>query len=174
MFTKLMGINVDPIHWALLGCLILSFFLGVSYWKQSNDLRVCVAEHDSYVSNSKAEALASELDIARLTLANSTLTKNLEDQALENQNSINLAYADYNKRLLDYKRSAGKSGEAGLSEAASKLTCADDGTRLAEGLAKLETGVLERLAKSRDEAIKRTILCKEYLDSQEKLYEAFR
>jgi hypothetical protein len=159
--------DLNPIHYILAGALVLLLILGGMYAWQGQTLKTVQAEYAAFVGENKAlgeiakrEKLQKETDLAALSGKHE---KELQDA----KNSLDRSYAEYDRLRRD--KGAGSGRVPSLADAASNLGCGDSEARLVRGLETLEAGILEHLAKPRDEAVNRTLACKNFLVDQQQV-----
>jgi hypothetical protein len=148
---------------AILGVIIAG--LGIAYWKQSYELETCEAQASSFREQVNAEGLASKLAINMKEQALEDAIDKLRRELGDANSKLNTLYAD-NERLRKLpKGNPSRGGIINLADAASRISCPDARAEFAERLERLDIGVRERILKSRDEAILRTIACKKYAET---------
>lgn len=166
--------SLDPIHYACVALgIILALVLsigGTMYWKQAQDLKVCIAEYGGFVAETKSAGTTSELE--------RTVKENaLSNAAVKIQGDLNAQYTINSKLHTDYKRllndkASASTGQAGaLASSSARFSCPDRDTELSAALERLETGILPIL-ESRDKAIIRTEACKVYLEEVQSILNA--
>lgn len=162
--------NFDPIHYAAVALGILLFLVvsigGTAYWEQGMQLKLCESNYETFRSSTKAEGLAAELDTKSREHDLSMAAINIQQELNHAYTSLSASHAD-NERLRHDKASAGRLKIVNLSEGAARISCPDARSEFAERLERLDLGVRERLLKSRDEAILRTIACKKWVEEVE-------
>lgn len=160
--------NIDPIHWAALGlggALFLTVAVGgTAYWKQGKELQVCNAEYAGFREKTRAEGLASEILAKGKETELAFAAVNIQGDLNDAHSRLNRLHADYQRlRIADKARTSGERISS-LSDAAGRINCPDARAEFAKRLERLEVGIHERILRSRDEAIDRTIACKKYVD----------
>lgn len=160
-----MKLNLDPIHWLAIALLICLAVLSVWHWGTVQRLEVCKSNHATFKaqaeSNYAVAVLATEQALAILSGKVSNLNGELENAKTD----LDRAYAEYN-RLRRQPAATRPPTAAPLSDAARSVTCDQTGQgRLAGTLERIETGVLERLAKPRDEVILLLNTCLGYVQA---------
>lgn len=156
--------NIKDYMLAALGITLVG--LGIAYWVQGTHLELVQGKYDTFVAETKAAGLQQELNnkVTQNTLAKAAT--NIQEKLNEKTIALDNLYTDYNKLRNEHTSSSKASN---LSQAASNLSCGDSEARLVRGLEYLEAGILEHLAKPRDQAVIRTIECKRYLDTIESI-----
>ena len=158
-----MPFSFNPIHYILLGVILL--LLGVSgyAWVTKERLDVCDAKYRAFVAESDAVANAQKAKNLEEIARRDSVTKDLTEKNDKLQIDLDKRYADYRMRNSE----AGSSPVPSLSESAQAIVATEE-SRLAGTLERLETGILD-LAKSRDEAINQSNLCADWLTEQLKV-----
>ena len=143
-----MPFSFNPIHYILLGVILL--LLGVSgyAWVTTERLDVCDAKYRAFVAESDAVANAQKAKNLEEMAKRDTVTRDLTEKNAKLQTDLDRKYAAY--RMHNSK--AGSGNMPSLSSTSERVIETEE-SRLAGTLERLETGILE-LAKSRDEAIK--------------------
>jgi hypothetical protein len=158
-----MPFSFNPIHYILLGAILL--LLGVSgyAWVTKERLDVCDAKYRAFVAENDAAANAQKARNLEEIAKRDSVTKDLTEQNDKLQSDLDSKYAAY--RMRDTK--AGSSAMPTLSSTSERVASTEE-SRLAGTLERLETGILE-LSKSRDEAINQSNLCADWLAEQLKV-----
>ena len=158
-----MPFSFNPIHYILLGVIVL--LLGVSgyAWVTKERLDVCDAKYRAFVAESDAVANAQKVKNLEEIAKRDTVTNQLTEENAKLQTDLDRKYAAYRMRNSE----AGSSPVPALSSTAAAVIATEE-SRLAGTLERLETGILD-LAKSRDEAINQSNLCADWLTEQLKI-----
>lgn len=154
--------DLNPLHYVIAGLAVALLVLGIAYTWQGKNLEVTQAKYDAFVADTNAAGLQAGIDNRKKEAALTDEILKIQGKYDAATNSLNSSYAEYD-RLRKSKTNTGGRTVPSLAAAASGASCPDDEARLATSLEQLEAGVLERLAKSRDEAINLTIACQEYI-----------
>jgi hypothetical protein len=158
-----MPFSFNPIHYILLGVILLLLGMSGYAWVTKERLDVCDAKYRAFVAESDAVANAQKARNLEEIAKRDSVTKDLTEQNDKLQSNLDRKYATYRMR----NTKAG-SGNVPTLPSTAKETIATDESRLAGTLERLETGVLE-LSKSRDEAINQSNLCADWLAEQLKV-----
>lgn len=159
--------DIDPIHWA---CVALGLLLaavvsigGTMYWKQGEDLKVCLAEAQSFSAGVEAKGLQAQLDKERTENELRQAAVNIQGDLNAKQSELDQLYATSERLRLAAKAGASSRENASLAAAASAVECPSARAGLADRLEQLDLGVRARLLKSRDETITTLNGCKTYV-----------
>lgn len=167
------GINLNPIHWMLVGVSVMLVGVSVAYMVQSSQLKAIQVEYRAFQLETEALGKLSERQNREKEIALATAAVNIQTELNNAKSDLDKLYVDYERlRVASTKGSAGSGAMSNLADAAGIINCPSARTGLSEGLDRIEDGVLEKLAKSRDQALLRNQACKKYLDElREKLGE---
>lgn len=154
--------SLNPLHYVIAGMAVALLVLGIAYTWQGKNLDVVQANYAAFVADTNAAGLQEKINNKRKMSDLIAYSGQLQEKINETTRSLDTTYTNY-QRLRRSKASADSSRVPSLAAAASGASCPDDEARLATSLERLEVGVLERMAKSRDEAINLTISCQEYI-----------
>lgn len=144
--------NFDPIHWAAVALGIALVGTGVFATVQTNRLDNVSTQYELYkgATNSQAERnkAIAEAEISRLVLRNN----NLDKEYIDAKSNLDIAYANYDRlrKQSESDRSRSNHLEAITRELAGNKEAE---SRLPDAMGKLEDGILQELAKPRDEVI---------------------
>lgn len=156
------SLNISTYISAALGIMLIA--LGVAYWKQSYELETCGANATAFREQTNAQGLASQIIVSGKEKALETAIVRLQKELQDANSKLGILYAD-NERLRKLPKGDPSRGKiVNLADAASRISCPDSRAEFAERLERLDVGVRERILKSRDEAILRTITCKRYAE----------
>lgn len=157
--------NFDPIHWLAVALLGVILVLASMQWTTSQRLKVCTSDHAAYKARAEGDAAIATLATERaLTILSNQVSK-LNGELANAKTDLDKSYSDYD-RLRRQPPATRPATAAPLSDAARGLACDQAGeTRLAETLERIETGVLDRLAKPRDEVILLLNTCLAYVQA---------
>lgn len=144
--------NLDPIHWLAVALAVVSVILGGYAWDQSEKYDNTREQYRLYQGQIQAEINRDKAAFKAAEAANKLDNEKLERRLANAQTTLDKLYIDYDRMR---KQSANLAAEnASLSGAARQLEISEAArARLAGALERLESGVLQRLAKPRDETI---------------------
>lgn len=137
----------------IIGILLICLLgVSVSHRVQEARFNLLDAKHKAFVAQTKSEGLEAQAKADKLKSAYLKVAAALEKEREAYHNSLDAAYTEYNRLRRDASTSSNR--VRSLTEALKGVDCSS-ATRagLNTGLERIEAGVLERLAKSRDKAI---------------------
>jgi hypothetical protein len=153
----------------IIGVLLLCLLAAsVFHWKQKAEYNILDSKHKAFVAQTRAEGLEAQAKADKLKSAYLKIAAALEKEREDYHSHLDSTYAKYNRLRHDASTSSNR--VRSLTEALKQIDCSSaTRTGLTTGMERIESGVLARLAKSRDKAIVDLRTCvKEWTEMAEK------
>ena len=142
----------------------------VGWWQSHLRLEKTTADFQSFKDNIQLEGERSARDREKKETALAKAAVNIQGELNETRLARDKRFSDFERMLAAAKATRAGGGKAvDPATSAPWLACPDAGAEFNSRMAEFEGEVSQRILKTRDEAISRTIACKAYLEQIENI-----